>query len=217
MKRLWLAVLLLVMLPGCVSGTSTAVRGLPYDAWALRFIAPNYMSAWIEAARVEDMDGRVFPRSGSGTAGISYSGSAAGWPATLGASPGRSIIGASLPARIHVRWQSLVEPQTYEATLEIPEEVRALMLTQAPSVRDPNRSSYRDRLVVGLAPGGAIKVWVSGTLGNPVEVMCAQASVVAGGPDGGRYGGRYVTLPERARPYVEAHPIPYGSWTCGAD
>lgn len=228
-----LALLLPPLLVGCASALQTPCvphpnghgclhpvqlgRGLPYDAWGLGFMAPPHMAVWVEDVVVHDLRDRRFGNLAPGTAAMGLSGDPAGWTNRPGPGKGRDVIGADLPKRVQVRWQSLVEPQTYEATLEIPDDVRALMLTQAPSVLDPNQNGYRNRLVVGLAPGGAIKVWVSGTRADPVEMMCAQASVVAEGPDGGRYGGRYVTLPERARAFVEANPIPYGSWACGVE
>lgn len=202
---------------GCLQPVSHS--GLPYDAWGLGFLAPDYMEVWVETVRVEDMRGRIFPNSGGGTVGISYGRDPAGWPERPGHGAGIDILGAALPKQIYMRWQSLVEPQTYEATLEIPEDVRTLMLTQAPSVRDPSRSSYRNRLVVGLAPGGSIKVWVSGTLGESVEAMCTQASVVPQGPSQGKTGGAYAYPLEKLEPatqrYLNEHSIPYDSWKCG--
>jgi hypothetical protein len=54
---------------------------------------------------------------------------------------------------VHVRWQSLAEPQTYSATLEIPEEARKLVLTRAESQARPGDFDYRKGIALGLAPG----------------------------------------------------------------
>jgi hypothetical protein len=193
-------------------------RGLPYDAWALGFMAPPYMEVWVEDANVHDVRDRLYGNLAPGTAAIGYGGDPSGWTDRPGPGKGRNVTGADLPKRIYVRWQSLVEPQTYEVVLDIPEEVRRLMLTKAPSVRDPSRSSYRDRIVVGLAPGGAVKVWVSGTLGLAVEAMCAQATVVTVGPSQGKTGGAYAYPLDKLEPatqqYLKRSSIPYDSWTC---
>lgn len=121
------------------------------------------------------------------------------------------------PRRIYVRWQSLVEPQTYEVTLDIPQAVRDQM---AQSVReslypgDKTGRYYYENLVIGLAPGGSVGVWVSGPGFNAIPMMCVQAKVEPHGPDLGQYGGRYVTLTQEAKHYLQGHTIPYASWKC---
>lgn len=107
-----------------------------------------------------------------------------------------------------------MEPQTYRAILEIPEEARELMLTRTESRVVPGSSDYRKAIVIGLAPGGIVRVRVTGPVGQPVDVLCQQAEVEAKGPDLGQYGGRYVTLPAKAKAYIDQHPIPYDSWKC---
>lgn len=172
------------------------------------------MSVWVETADVEDVTGRIFHRAGSGTVSMGYIGDPVEWegPRTWGA--GKYVTGADLPKRIYVRWQSLVEPQTYRAILEIPEEARELMLTRTESRVVPGSSDYRKAIVIGLAPGGTVRVRVTGPVGQPVDVLCQQAEVEAKGPDLGQYGGRYVTLPAKAKAYIDQHPIPYDSWKC---
>ena len=129
---------------------------------------------------------------------------------------GRYVTGADLPRKIYVRWQSLVEPQTYSATLEIPERARKLMLTKAESTVVPGKKDWRLGLAIGLAPGGWVKVWVMGPVGEPIEVLCTRAEVEAKGPYRGLSGGRHRPLSPRALAYVQAHPIPYDSWRCPA-
>lgn len=105
-----------------------------------------------------------------------------------------------------------MEPQTYRVTLEIPERAREAMRTKSESQAIPGKFDHQNAVVIGLAPGGWVKVWVKSPGGNRVEVLCQQAEVEAKGPDLGQYGGRYVTLPAKA--YVDQHPIPYDSWKC---
>ncbi|GHH59403.1 DUF2931 family protein [[Pseudomonas] boreopolis] len=200
------------LLAGCA--TAPAQAKLPYEAWRLGFLAPPYMEAWTEDAVIEDVRGRVFTRYDSGTVAIGYSGDPAGWPKTYSIGAGRHVIGADLPKRIYVRWQSLVEPQTYRITLEIPESVRKLMMTKADSLAVPGRYDYQNAVVIGLAPGGWVKVWVRNPGGEGVEVLCQHAEIEPKGPDQGKYEGRYVTLPAKAKEYISRNPIPYDSWKC---
>ncbi len=214
---MWL--LMAWLLVGCAS-TPARLRhdALPYDAWYLGFSAPPYMEAWVETADVEDVRGRVFHRAGSGTVSIAHAGNPADWqgPRTTGA--GKKVTGADLPRRIHVRWQSLVEPQTYTVTLEIPARARELMLTRAESRAVPGKWDYQDAIAIGLAPGGVARLVVRSPGGLPVQILCQQAEVEPKGPSQGLTGGRYAYSLEKLEPetqqYLKTHPIPYDAWKC---
>jgi hypothetical protein len=209
-------VLLLVLLSGCASAGGPGRPTLPYPAWRLGFLAPLNMEVWTEAAEVEDVRGRRFPEYHSGTVSMGYSMDyRGGWPERPGIGKGRDVTGADLPKRIYVRWQSLVEPQAYATILDIPEQARKLMLQKGPPSRIGTYVAYTNALAIGLAPGGYVKVWVTGPTAEAIEVLCQQAAVEPKGPDLGQYGGRYVTLPPEAKRFIEAYPkIPYDSWKC---
>lgn len=215
----YLVIAFALLLAACAAGGAQIPRSLPYDGWHLGFAAPNGMSVWVEAAEAQDVRGRLFAKLESGTAAINYAGDAAGWGRDVGLGAGRRVTGADLPARIYVRWQSLVEPQTYRAFLTIDERTRVLMRQSDPAPADldfPKGERFpRKYLVLGLAPGGWIKGWVTSASGDPIEVLCTRAEIEPKGPDLGEYGGRYVTLNERAKAYLAEHPVPYGSWDCG--
>jgi len=207
---------LVLLVTGCAL-TRAASSSLPYDAWYLGFQAPRYMEVWLETADVEDVRGHVFYGVMAGTVAISYSGEAGGWGQQVTMGAGRDVTGVALPKRIYVRWQSLVEPQTYGAVLTIPESVRQLMLSKAPSVRAPIRYDYRRILTIALAPGGWIKAWVTSAASEPVEVLCQKAEIEPKGPYQGLSEGKYRPLSKRAAPYISTHPIPYDSWRCADD
>jgi hypothetical protein len=120
-----------------------------------------------------------------------------------------------LPKRIFIRWQSLAEPQTYRATLRIPASARNLMIQQeqVDCTIGGQQSAYRYAVVIGLAPGGIVKVWISGPCFKGTEVLTVQAEIEPKGPDQGQSDGQYaVPLEPAAKAYVEQHGIPYGSW-----
>ena len=120
-----------LILSGCSSANDYGVE-LPYDAWRLGFLAPNYMEVWIETANVVDVKGRLFRRAMSGVAAVqtppNLTGNPRGWPTRPGDGAGKHVWRADVPRQIYVRWQSLAEPQTYEAYIEIPESARHAML-----------------------------------------------------------------------------------------
>lgn len=207
---------LVLALSACASETH-----LPYRSWHLSFSDVPHMEVWVEDAQVVDVTGRHFHGLSPGMLGAGNDSddvSPAGWASSSGYGKGFDVVGAALPKRVYVRWESLAEPQTYQATVDIPDTVRKLMLTQGPP--NPRFSHavpsdyYYSSLNLGLAPGGWIKVWLSGTLEKAIPVMCVKATVVPQGPDLGRSHGKYWSMRKNAAAYVATHSIPYASWDC---
>lgn len=217
MNRAWLLWMGLVILL-CVAACAPPETHLPYEAWRLGFLAPQNMDVWTEDATVEDVRGRVFHDYQSGTVSMGYNPDTASWGSSIGWGAGRYVTDAALPKRIYVRWQSLVEPQTYSVTLDISEQARQQMLLQAPSVMNaPGMAhdlEYYKAVAIGLAPGGIVRVWVTGPGLQAIPMMCVKAQIEPKGPDQGQYGGRYVTMNGKNKLFLENHPIPYGTWGC---
>jgi hypothetical protein len=196
-----------------------AGKSMPYERWFLGFAAPAYMEVWIETAQVVDIQKQVFRGAGGGIASVATppnnQGNPRGWANNTGGGKGRYVTGADLPRLIYVRWRSMVEPQTYEVFIEIPESAREIM-RKSESVYCPHADKpiidFRSRVGVGLAPGGIAKVWLGGPCLKAVEMTRGEATIVKVGPDGGKSGGRYDPLTEPSKAYVEKFGIPYGSW-----
>jgi len=223
MDKLLLLILSLI-LSGCTSGNRSS---LPYDAWRLGFFAPDYMEVWIETADAYGINGMVRVQAGSGTASIGYpralskgvpevfKGDPKGWPDRVGWGAGKYVKGADLPKQIYVRWQSLVEPQTYHTRIDIPESTRDIMRKgeKAFCAADGKWiTDYREAIVIGLAPGGIAKVWVTGPCLDPIEVTRVQAKVDPTGPNDGESNGQYDPPSAESRAYIEKFGVPYGSW-----
>jgi len=215
--------LLCVLLGGCASLGS---RAFPYDAWSLDFFSPDYMEVWIETADVVDINRRVFFHAGGGIPATGYPrgmskgvpthfrGDAKGWfEHPIG--KGRYVRGADLPRLVYVRWQSVAEPQTYEAYIKIPQSARDTMLKGEDAycgVADKWKTDYRKFLIIGLAPGGIAKVWLGGPCLKSTEVTRVQGRISPKGPYGGESGGAYYPISEESKAYVDKFGIPYGSW-----
>ena len=203
----------------CISGCVARANRLPYDSWRLGFGAPDYMEVWIETAGAVDVYDRVFRRAMSGVAAINTTknlkGNPRGWPERPGPGADKQVLGADLPRLIYVRWQSLVEPQTYEAYIVIPEATRQAMVEgeKAYCAADGKWiTGYRNVLTVGLTPGGITKTWIMGACLKPIEVARVVATVVKEGPYGGTSSGRHRPLSETSKAYIEKYGVPYGSW-----
>ena len=216
--RVFGALLGLLLLSGCQAMDPLSGERDPHSPWwGLGFAGPAYMIGEVEHSAVVDINGQLFHRPGGGAVGTGGpedgTESARGWYAVGGR--GRNVVGADLPRRIFVRWQSVVEPQTYRAWVEIPEEARQIM-RDSTTWRCPEQpesdSSYMATVSLGLAPGGVVQVWVWDKCFRPVKVARAQAEVEPLGPHLGKSGGNYYPQPEASKRYVERFGIPYGSW-----
>jgi Protein of unknown function (DUF2931) len=208
--------LLALLLYGCTQSFAQSNNDLP---WFLGFSAPAYMEVWIETADVVDIQERVFKGAGGGIASVpkppNNQGIAKGWVSSNGGGKGRYVTGADLPRLIYVRWQSLVEPQTYEAYIVIPESAREIM-------RKPEKAfcrfgaewitEARDNIGIGLAPGGIAKVWLGGSCLKAVEIARVEGTINPKGPYEGKSGGKHRPLSEVSKAYIEKFGIPYGSW-----
>ncbi|MFJ4248142.1 DUF2931 family protein [Pseudomonas sp. NPDC089741] len=216
--KLFTALLCALFVAGCNADPLSAKNDPKSPWWELGFTEPNYMKVWVEDTAVEDIKGKTFLRTGGGSASGGYpedgTESARGWDG-VGASA-KAVVGAGLPKRIFVRWQSIVEPQTYRAWVDIPEEARQLMLTsvnQRCAKTPEQRSTYISSIYLGLAPGGVVQVWVRDECHHPVKVARAQAEIEPLGPSQGKNQGRYAyPVSEKSKRYIENFGIPYGSW-----
>src|SRR5690606_16560475 len=213
-----LTLLGVMFLTGCQAMDPLSGAGDPHARWwQLGFVAPAYMTVWVETAAVEDVHGKLIERVSSGVAPSAMpedgTESARGWNRV--GTDGMPAVGAALPRRVFVRWQSIVEARTYRAWVDIPDEARQVM-HDSTARRCPERpeepSKYSAGLTLGLAPGGIIQAWVRDSCYRPIKVARGQAEVESLGPHQGQSNGHYYPLPEASKRYIERFGIPYGSW-----
>lgn len=204
------------LLSGCTYANS---EPMPYKSWYLGFSAPAYMEVWIETADVVDVQDHVYPRAMSGVASMlkppNNSGDPRGWPKRAAIGGGKHVTGADLPKQIYVRWQSLVEPQTYLMVIKIPEATREIMRKGEKVFCAADGkwiTGYRQSIGIRLVPGGIAKVWVGGPCMTPIEVTTVKAVIDPRGPYEGKSGGEYDSLSDESKAYVEKFGVPYDSW-----
>jgi hypothetical protein len=163
--RLFAMIFGVFFLVGCqANGSVSSNTELTRKWWSLSFNEPNYMKAWVEESAVEDINGKIFPRTGGGSAAGGEpeddTESARGWGDNVTGSI-REVVGADLPKRIFVRWQSIVEPQTYRVWIDIPQEALRIMRdsTNKSCPTSPEKPAANIALVrIGVAPGGIAAV-----------------------------------------------------------
>lgn len=224
MSKSLLIIGVMFALAGCagrpgVNSPQQLTPDLPYRTWEIGLLAPNYMEAWVESVDVLDRQGHAYVRVHGGLPSIQNPpegrGNPAGWPLRPGSGATRPMTGIDLPEIVFVRWQSLVEPQTYRVRIDIPHELRQEMLTQYSAVCRFDGvaiEDYRKVVTIGLAPGGIAKAWLSGDCLEPVEIGRFEGSIHPEGPYEGTSGGKHRPLSPEAQAYIEKHEIPFNSW-----
>ncbi len=217
--KAYIALLSVLLLGGCQSADPLSAESDPKDQWwSLEFVGPTYMTGWVEASEVEDIKGRIINHGSGGVIGSGGQGfeieSARGWPEGLGGT-NRAVTGADLPKRIFVRWQSVVEPQTYRAWINIPEDARQIMYdsTHRRCAETPEHPArFMATLYLGLAPGGIVQAWVRDQCHDALMVARKIAEIEPRGPHLGKSDGHYYPQPAASKRYVEKFGVPYGSW-----
>ena len=212
MKRLMLLIGLLFSLSACASGPKPyPPPKLPYNSWYVGLAAPRHMEVWVETVDVLEQRGFGFFRVHGGVAG--YTRKPEGWH--KGGGKMMPVSNVDLPQRIFLRWQSLVEPQAYKIRIPIPQWVRDEMVKpqRVFCIADKKEVTlYPNRITLGMAPGGIVKVWVgAGCLGFK-EVGRFQAEVEPLGPYRGKSNGEYIHIEPENKAYIDQHGIPYGTW-----
>jgi hypothetical protein len=218
MKRI-LTLFCALWVAGCQSSNPLSGESDPKSEWwELAFTEPDYMKVWVEDSSVQDITGKVYFRGGGGSAagGEPDNGkeTARGWTAVGGS--GKRVVGADLPERIYVRWQSIAEQKTWQAWVDIPEEARQIMVTST-TRRCPDTPEKTARFMasvyLGLAPGGVVQVWVRDSCRRPIKVARVQGEIEPLGPEQEKNGGRYAyPVSEKAKRYIDKYGIQYGSW-----
>lgn len=101
MKQL-ISMLCMLLVAGCQATDPLSVKSDPKSEWwELAFVEPDYMKVWVENSSVQDVTGKIFHKTGGGSAagGEPEDGteSARGWTGGVGGS-GKRVVGADLPS-----------------------------------------------------------------------------------------------------------------------
>lgn len=181
---------------GCAS---SAKEDIP---WSIRIAAPEHYEVWVTNMYLEKTGERSW-REPVGTVGCCWKGP-----------HGPSGSGAGLdpfPELILLHWFSFAEQKYYVEIIKVPPDLQDRM--REPAIyKTPMdvRSGPRHALVIGLAPGGTVVVWIMNQIGNEIEVMRLQASEGPGDPDDFEVGTKNYL--EKHGDYLKEHGIPLEGW-----
>ena len=228
MKRLPLmaAVLMVILLSGCHdrrAGVKTPLgdgveqwgKKLPYDHWQFNLFHPKNLPALVTMVYLEDGDIRETLFRNVDAARPSQS-SVGTWSQHVGSFSANFNIGKALPVRMTVCWDSIIDNKAYETEIWFSRETWQQMTTPYPDTYHPGKTYYRNNMLIGLAPGGIVRVWLEDN-GDPAILQHpARQLILTGGemlickgvtkhPNGYVY---YGNTPE----FIKGKTYPYGEW-----
>ncbi|NWA62192.1 DUF2931 family protein [Pantoea sp. B9002] len=196
------------------SETEWGYKKLPYDEWKFLFIYPKSLPALATQALMVDGAGYVTAYQyvdGTESSDVSIG----RWNDRLGGTQAHYNKGKSLPVMLKFCWDSVIDKKNYETVVMFKQGTWNQMVTPYNDSRW-NEIYYRSTMIIGLAPGGSVSVWL-GDRGNPVVLQSdAKITTVSGDkltickgvtkhPNGYTY---YGDTPE----FVKGKTYPYGNW-----
>ncbi|HGY5181403.1 TPA: DUF2931 family protein, partial [Citrobacter braakii] len=92
------------------------------------------------------------------------------WSQRVGSFSANFNTGKALPVRMTVCWDSVIDKKAYETEIWFSRETWQQMLNAYPDTYKPGKTYYRDNLIIGLAPGGIVRVWLEDN-GDPVVLQ----------------------------------------------
>ncbi|VEI18579.1 Protein of uncharacterised function (DUF2931) [Serratia plymuthica] len=217
--------LLLVSVAGCTvekspsaapapGETEWGYKKLPYDQWKFLFIYPKALPALATQALM--VDGAGYKTTYQYVDGTESSDVSVGrWNDRLGGVQAYYNKGKALPLMLRFCWDSVIDKKSYETLVLFKKGTWEQMTTPYTDSRW-NETYYRSTMIIGLAPGGKVSVWL-GDRGNPVVAQSdAKITTVSGeqmemckGVTNFPNGYGYT---KETKAFIEGKTYPYGNW-----
>ncbi|MGO4744347.1 DUF2931 family protein [Serratia quinivorans] len=195
--------------------TELGYKKLPYDEWKFLFIYPKALPALATQALMVDGAGYKTTYQYVDTTRPSKV-SVGRWNDHLGVTQSYYNKGKALPLMLRFCWDSVIDKKSYETQVIFKKDTWEQMTALYTDSYRPDETYYRDTMVIGLAPGGKVSVWLD-NLGDPVVPQSdAKITTVSGEkmemckgvtkhPNGYVY---YGDTPD----FIKGKTYPYGSW-----
>lgn len=189
----WIICLSVLVLLGCSEPTeSEGPRHGPNSTYRnINVVAPKHYDVWVDNFFVESLSENIGWRAPIGTVSCCWKkphGASAEWQ--------------TMPEVFLIRWFAFAEQQSYEALIRLknPDEIEEKMKEVAEFERFGEMVERpRYNLVLGLAPGGTVVLWIMNRGENAIEI--------------GRYQGKKIeTHPEHYREVTERYNRDHGQF-----
>jgi len=214
MKIIYRCLFLILSLTGCSSKAEVAEQ---YRYWNYGFTAPPYYQMKTEYLQASMPDGHIMTLMAGTSVGGGRPDNRSGYelaprfPVTMD-----QHRYTELPDSMVVSWFSHAEKQFYAANIHFSPDIKKQMMT--PYVSNcwtKKRTLYHNQIVIGLAPGGYVRVWGTGG--------CGDKEILVGKFKGWKMvesitGTKPYQLREQTEEYhkkfadILAKPIPYEKW-----
>lgn len=193
----------IIWLWGALTLTGCASWGKEDIPWYVGVAAPEHYEMWVINMHLEKSGERSW-RVPVGTTECCWKGDFGPFGTGGAMDP--------FPNLIALHWFSFAEQKYYSTLIEIPPGLQDRMRVPAHTVSPNGQVRYlpRSTLVLGLAPGGEVVVWMMSQRTNAVEVMRVPAVEVEGDPtDFSVITEDYL---KEHGAYLEEHGIPLEGW-----
>ncbi len=213
MKIVYQCLFLILCLTGCSSRAEVAEE---YRYWSYGFTSPAYFEMKTEYLQASMPDGHILSlRAGWSVGGYRPDDDIGDELEPIGSMESQERY-TELPDSMVVSWFSHAEKQFYAANIHFRPDIKKQMMTPYVSnCWDDNRTLYHNQILIGLAPGGYVKVWGKGG--------CGDKEILVGKFKGWKMvesitGTKPYQLREQTEEYHEkfadilAKPIPYEKW-----
>ncbi|WP_314189722.1 DUF2931 family protein [Yersinia massiliensis] len=219
---------LLVLLTGCSTGKTQSVaqgdtatytefgyKKLPYNEWKFLFIHPNVLPALATQALMVDGAGYKTTYQYVDTTRPSKV-SVGRWNEHLGVTQSYYNKGKALPLMLRFCWDSVIDKKSYETLILFKKGTWEQMTTLYTDSYRPDETYYRDTMVIGLAPGGKVSVWLD-NLGDPVVPQSdAKITTVSGEKmemcKGVTKSDFSYGYDQDIKEFIQGKTYPYGDW-----
>jgi len=171
--------------------------------WYVGVAAPSHYDMWVINLHLEKSGERSW-RVPAGHKGCCWKGDGGPFGAGGDMDP--------FPNLIAIHWFSFAEQKYYSILIDVPPDLQDQMRVPAPTRTQSGevRMKPRGTLVLGLAPGGEVVVWMMSQRTNAVEVMRVQAIEVEGNLNA--FKERTKNYLKRSGAYLEEHGVPLEGW-----
>ncbi len=213
MKIIYQCLFLILCLTGCSSKAEVAEE---YRYWTYGFTSPAYFEMKTEYLQASMPDGHILSlRTGWSVGGYRPDDGIGDELEPIGSMESQERY-TELPDSMVVSWFSHAEKQFYAANIHFRPDIKKQMMTPYVSnCWDDNRTLYHNQILIGLAPGGYVKVWGKGG--------CGDKEILVGKFKGWKMvesitGTKAYRRREQTEEYDEkfadilAKPIPYEKW-----
>lgn len=189
-----LGILVITLVSGCSI--------LPKEplVWSVSVVVPEHYDAWVDYLELET--------SGIRRWRVPVGFSTCCWRAPAG--KGEGGYRHPPPNFVVIRWFSFAERKFYSRQIALPADLEERMRRKTLTYGNDVRLEPQDSLIIGLAPGGQIVIWIMNQAQNAEEILRIQAFEEE--VDVAQYEGWIREYDAEHGDYIRQHGLQYDSW-----